>query len=95
MEERVERTGSSSNTDATGDNHTRRSKSEKDGYHTIPLVCGIQNTAPMNLLKHGNRLRDTQDGLVVAKLGAGGCGEGEGLTGRSVLVDANYYILNG
>ena len=41
MEERVERTGSSSNTDATGDNHTRRSKSEKDGYHTIPLVCGI------------------------------------------------------
>lgn len=78
MEERVERTVSSSNTDATGDNHTRRSKSEKDGYHTMPLVCGIQNTAPMNLLKNGNRLRDTQDGLVVAKLGAGGVWGGRG-----------------
>ena len=41
MEERVEGTGSSSHTDATRDNHTKRSKSEKDGYRMIPLTRGI------------------------------------------------------
>lgn len=41
MEERVEGTCSSSHTDATRDKHTKRSKSEKDGYHMTPLICGI------------------------------------------------------
>ena len=30
-----------SNMDATGDYHTKSSKSDKDKYHMISLICGI------------------------------------------------------
>ena len=40
---------------------------EKDKYHVISLICGIQNTAQMKQSTKQERLIDTEDRLVVAK----------------------------
>ena len=38
-----------SNIDGPRDNHTKWSKSEKDKYHMISLMCGIWNMTQMKL----------------------------------------------
>ena len=58
------------------------SQKEKDKYQMISLVCGIYNTAQMNLSTEQKQTHR----LVVAK------GEGVGWMWNSGLVDANYYI---
>ena len=35
--------------DGPRDNHTKWSKSDKDKYHMISLICGIENMTQMNL----------------------------------------------
>ena len=53
------------------------SKSEKDKYHLISLICGIKETKQIN--KQGNwetnRLLNTENKLVVAGWEVGGMGE--------------------
>ena len=64
------------------------SQKEKDKYHMISLIFGIQNMAQMKLsieqkqtYKHGEQTRGCQGG-----------GGGMGWTGSLGLVEANYYI---
>ena len=62
------------------------SRKEKDKYHVILLICGIQNMTQMNLPRKQTHRR-----------GAQSCGyQGEGGSGRGGwefgLADANYYI---
>ena len=49
-----------SNMDGPRDYHTMWSKSEKEKYHTISLICGIKKMVQMNLFikqKESHRLR--------------------------------------
>ena len=39
-----------SNMDGTRDYHTKSSQTEKDKYHMIPLICGIQKKGGTNEL---------------------------------------------
>ena len=46
------------NMDTTRDYHTKLSQKGKDKYHMILLICGIKNTAQMNLsIKHKQTCR--------------------------------------
>ena len=70
----------------TRDYHT---KSEKDKYHMISLICRIQGMAHVNLsIYKTETYSQTQIRPVVAK-GNGGRERG---TGTLELVDANSYI---
>ena len=61
-------------------------KKEKDKYHTISLVCGIQTMTQMNLsMKQKHRQREE----------AGAChGEGTGRGMRLGLADTSFHLHN-
>ena len=64
------------------------SQTEKDKYHMISLICGIQNMTQMNLStkqKQTHRHREQTSGCQ------GGGGVGKGRIGSLGLADANYY----
>jgi len=62
------------------------SQKEKDKYHTILLISGIQN------LSTEKKIKDLEDRLVVANGEGGG---GVGWTRNLGLIDANYCLWNG
>ena len=64
------------------------SQKEKDKYHMISLIPGIQYRVQMNLSTE-KKLMDLENRLVVAK------GEGVGWTGNLGLINANYCLWNG
>ena len=66
------------------------SQKEKDKYHVISLISGIQYRAQMNLSTE-KKCMDLENRLVVVK----GEGEGQGYTGSLGLVDATYCLWNG
>ena len=63
---------------------------QKDKYHMISLISGIQYTEQMNLSTE-KKFMDLEKRIVVAK------GERERMrwTGNLGLIDANYYLWNG
>ena len=66
------------------------SQKEKDKYHMMSLMCGMQNMLSMNLSmkqKQTNRHRRSTCACQ-------GVEEGEGLTGSLGFVDANYKWVN-
>ena len=68
------------------------SQTEKDEYHMISLICGIENMTQMNLSmnqKQTHRHRKQTCGCQ------GGGRVGEGWIGSLGLAGANYYIYNG
>ena len=76
-----------SNMDGTRDSLSQK---EKDKYHMISLISGIQYKAQMNLSAE-KKIMDLQNRFVVAK------GEGEGVRwlGSWRLIDTNYCLWNG
>ena len=65
------------------------SRKEKDKYHMIPLICGIQKDDINNLFtKQTDRHRKQTCGFQGGEMGKRG-------TGSLGLADANYYILDG
>ena len=65
------------------------SQKEKDKYHMISLICGIENMTQMNLStkqKQTHRHKEQTCGCQ------GGGQVAEGRTGSLGLADANYYI---
>ena len=81
-----------SNKGGTRNHHTisEVSQKEKDKYHMISLISGIQYKAQMNLSTE-KKLMDLERRLVVAE----GEGEGVGWTGSLGFIDANYCIWSG
>ena len=63
-------------------------KSEKDKYHMIAPLSGIQFMAQMKLSTE-KKLTDLENKLAIAGVGVE---EGVGWTGRLGLIDANYCI---
>ena len=64
------------------------SQKEKDKYHRISLICGIQNTTPVNISmkqKQTHRYREQTCGFQ------GGGWVGKGRTGSLGLADVNCY----
>ena len=61
------------NMDATRDYHTKwSSQKDKDKYHMISLICGIENMTQMNL-RNRSKIRGIEHRLVVARVwGVGG-----------------------
>ena len=61
------------------------SQKDKDKYHMISLITGIEYPAQMNISSE-KKIMDLEKRLVVAK------GEGKGVrwTGNLGLIDANY-----
>ena len=57
--------------DGPRDYHTKWSKSDKDKYHVIQLICGIQNTIHMNLFTKETTdwLTDFENKLMITKGG--------------------------
>ena len=74
-----------SNMDETRDSHTKWSQKEKDKYHMISLISGIQYMAQINLSTE-KKLMNLENIFVVAE----GEGEGVGWNGNLGLIDANY-----
>ena len=75
--------------DATGDYHTKWSKSERERqipYHLYQMEPKIQHKSAY--LQNRNRLTDIENRLMVAKAE----GRGERWIGNLGWVDANYYI---
>ena len=71
---------------------TEVSQTEKDKYHMLSLICGIENMTQMNLStkqKQTHRRREQTCGCQ------GGGVVGEGWSGSLGLADANYYIEDG
>ena len=66
------------------------SQKEKDKYHMISLISGIECRAQMNLSTE-KKIMDMENRLVVAR----GKGEGVGQTRNLGLIDANYCLWNG
>ena len=65
------------------------SQTEKDNYHMISLICGIETRTQLNLStkqEQTHRHREQTCGCQ------GGGGVGEGRIGSLGLADANYYI---
>ena len=64
------------------------SQKEKDKYHMISLICGIQNTTQMNLSTKQKQTRRHRQQTC-------GCQGGRAIGERNIrsleLVDANYY----
>ena len=56
-------------------------QTEKDKYHTISFICGVENMKHMNLSMNRNRLKDTEKRLVVSK----GVGGGRGMVWEFVF----------
>ena len=57
-----------SNMDGPRDHHTKWSKSNKDKYHMIPLICGIlKKLYKWTYLQKRNRLTDIENKLMVTK----------------------------
>ena len=70
--------------DVPRDYHIKRSQKEKDKYHMISLICGIQTMTQMNIStkqKQTHRRREQTCGCQA--------GEGEGWIGSLGLADAN------
>ena len=66
------------------------SQKEKDKYHMISLISGIEYMAQMNFSTE-KKIMDMENRLVVAKREE----EGVGGTGNLGLIDANYSLWNG
>ena len=66
------------------------SQKEKDKYHMISLITGIQYTEQMNISTE-KKIMDLENGLV----DAWGEREGVGGIGSLGLMDANYCSWNG
>ena len=64
---------------------------EKDKYHITLLIHGTKNTTQVNLSIKQKQIQDTENRLMVAKIGRGGR---EGWIGGLGLADAdaNYYV---
>ena len=69
------------------------SQKEKDKYHMISLIFGIQYTAQMNLSTE-KKIMDLENRLVVPRAGVGGLRR-EGWTGNLGLTDADSCLWNG
>ena len=65
------------------------SQKEKDKYHMISIIRGIQNMTQINLSTKQKQTHRRREQICGCQ---GGGGEGEGWTGSWGLVDANYYI---
>ena len=66
------------------------SQKEKDEYHMISLIYGVQNMTRMNLSTKQKQTHRQRTDLWLPRRGAG-----EGQIESLELADANYYIQNG
>ena len=64
------------------------SQKEKEKYHIISPISGIQNIAQMNLPTEQKQTTDMKTDLWLPR----GRGRTVGCTGSLELIDANYYI---
>ena len=64
------------------------SQEEKDKYHMIPLICGIQNMSQMNISTKQKQIHKYREQTCGCQDGGG---LGEGRIGSVGLGDANYY----
>ena len=65
------------------------SQKEKDKYHMISLICGIENSAQMNISTKQKQTYRFREQTCDCQ---GGAAVGKGWTGSLELTDAKYYI---